>query len=150
MRATKARKRKATKTRKHETQDRSASRTGAVLFANKLDQVAAFYAKVLGLREANRDDDHILLESPGFQLVVHRIPEHAATGIEVSEPPDRRASAAFKPVFFVQSLATVRAVAKAHGGRMEPRTKEWFFDGIAVCDALDPEGNVVQFRETRS
>ena len=49
------------------------SRTGAVLFAKGLDQVATFYSNVLGLGEANRDNDHILLESPGFQLVVHRI-----------------------------------------------------------------------------
>ncbi len=49
------------------------SRTGAVLFAKNLDRIAAFYSAVLGLTEANRDEDHILLESPGFQLVVHRI-----------------------------------------------------------------------------
>ena len=43
------------------------SRTGAVLFAQNLDRVASFYSAVLGLAESNRDDDHILLESPGFQ-----------------------------------------------------------------------------------
>jgi len=127
------------------------SRSGAVLFAKRLEHVAAFYANVLGLREANRDDDHILLESPGFQLVVHRIPgmhpDHAATTVVASEPATRRASAAFKPVFFVQSLARVRAIATAHGGTMEPEDKEWSFQGVAVCDALDPEGNVIQFRE---
>jgi catechol 2,3-dioxygenase-like lactoylglutathione lyase family enzyme len=148
--ATKARKRKATKTRKHERQERYASRTGAVLFANRVDRVAAFYSNVLGLREANRDDDHILLESPGFQLVVHRVPGHAASSIEAPQPPIRRASASFKPVFFVHSLAKVRATAKRHGGAVEPRDQEWSFDGVVVCDALDPEGNVIQFRETRS
>jgi catechol 2,3-dioxygenase-like lactoylglutathione lyase family enzyme len=107
MNATKARKKKATKSRKHEKESKYASRTGAVLFANKLDRVAAFYCRVLGLDEASRDGDHILLESPGFQLVVHRIPEHAATASEFSGLPARRASAAFKPVFFVQSLARV-------------------------------------------
>jgi catechol-2,3-dioxygenase len=80
------------------------SRTGAVLFAAQLDRVAAFYSSVLGLSEANRDDDHILLESPGFQLVVH-------------------------------------------GGAMDPEEKEWRFHGALVCDALDPDGNVIQFRE---
>jgi len=33
---------------------------------------------------------------------------------------------------------------------MEPRNQEWTFDGVVVCDALDPEGNVIQFRETRT
>lgn len=126
------------------------SRTGAVLFARRLDQVAAFYANVLGLREAHRDADHILLESPGFQLVVHRIPGDVAAAVDVAALPVRRASAAFKPVFFVQSLAKVRAIANAHGGAMEASDKEWTFNGVVVCDALDPEGNVLQFRETRT
>ena len=123
------------------------SRTGAVLFATKLEQIATFYAQVLGLSEANRDDDYILLESPGFELVVHRIPAHSPTASEVAEPAVRRATAAFKPVFFVPSLATVRSTAHAHGGAMEPPDKEWSFNGILVCDAVDPEGNVIQFRE---
>jgi hypothetical protein len=87
-----------------------------------------------------------LLESPGFQLVVHRIPDRSATAIQPAEPPTRRATAAFKPVFFVQSLESVRAIVSAHGGTMEPRDKEWSFNGVAVCDAVDPEGNVIQFR----
>ena len=124
------------------------SRTGAVLFARRLDDVAAFYSYVLGLNEASRDDDHILLESPGFQLVVHRIPGSSGMATEAAHPPVRRAAAAIKPVFFVDSLASVRAVAHAHGGTMEPREKEWSFNGVPVCDALDPEGNVIQFRET--
>ena len=124
------------------------SRTGAVLFARRLDQVAAFYSNVLGLRETNRDDDYVLLESPGFQLIVHRILGHSPTATTVADSPGRRAEAAFKPVFFIQNLASVRTVAQAHGGTMEPRDKEWSFNGVVVCDAVDPEGNVIQFRET--
>jgi predicted enzyme related to lactoylglutathione lyase len=124
------------------------SRTGAVLFASGPDQVATFYSKVLGLGETNRDDDHILLESPGFQLVVHRIPDRSArAATQPAEPPTRRATAAFKPVFFVPNLESVRVTVSAHGGTMEPRDMEWSFNGAAVCDAVDPEGNVIQFRQ---
>jgi catechol 2,3-dioxygenase-like lactoylglutathione lyase family enzyme len=123
------------------------SQAGAVLFASRLDQVAAFYSTVLGLREAHRDNDHILLESSGFQLVVHRIHGHSAVTEGVAQPPVRRATAAFKPIFFVHSLASVRRAAHAHGGALEPREKEWSFNGVLVCDAVDPEGNVIQFRE---
>lgn len=119
------------------------SRTGAVLFANNLDRVATFYSVVLGLTEANRADDHILLESPGFQLVVHRITGSAG---DITTPPARRTSAAFKPVFFVPSISRLRGVAEGHGGVMEPAEQEWSFNGITVCDGLDPEGNVIQFR----
>jgi catechol 2,3-dioxygenase-like lactoylglutathione lyase family enzyme len=125
------------------------SRTGAVLFAKSLDRIAEFYAAVLGLNEANRDDEHIVLESPGFQLVVHRIIGDGATTAESGEPSLRRATAAFKPVFFVPRIATVRHLSQAHGGVMEPAEMEWSFNGIPVCDGVDPEGNVIQFREIR-
>jgi len=123
------------------------SRTGAVLFAKNVDQVAAFYSNVLGLIEANRADDHIVLESPGFQLVVHRIPPHGTPKLDGAVPPVRRANAPFKPVFFVPSLASIRVVAETHGGSMEPADKEWSFNSVLVCDGMDPEGNVIQFRE---
>jgi len=122
------------------------SRTGGVLFANNLDRVATFYSVVLGLTEANRADDHILLESPGFQLVVHRITGRGSAG-DIISPPARRTSAAFKPVFFVHSISRLRVVAETHGGVMEPADREWSFNGVTVCDGVDPEGNVIQFRE---
>jgi catechol 2,3-dioxygenase-like lactoylglutathione lyase family enzyme len=123
------------------------SRTGAVLFAKNLDRVAIFYSVVLGLSEANRADDHILLESPGFQLVVHRISGGGPAAGDIAAPPARRATAAFKPVFFVPSISRLREVAETHGGVMEPVDREWSFNGVTVCDGLDPEGNVIQFRE---
>jgi catechol 2,3-dioxygenase-like lactoylglutathione lyase family enzyme len=123
------------------------SRTGAVLFAKSPDRVAAFYSVVLGLSEASRDDDHILLESAGFQLVVHRIIVEGSAAREVTVPPTRRATAAFKPVFFVPSISRLRGVVEEHGGVMEPADREWSFNGVTVCDGLDPEGNVIQFRE---
>jgi catechol 2,3-dioxygenase-like lactoylglutathione lyase family enzyme len=120
-----------------------------VLFAKSLDRIATFYSAVLGLTEANRDDEHIVLESPGFQLVVHRITGDSATTTEMGDPALRRATAAFKPVFFVPSIASVRHLAQSHGGVMEPTEMEWSFNGVPVCDGLDPEGNVIQFREIR-
>jgi catechol 2,3-dioxygenase-like lactoylglutathione lyase family enzyme len=123
------------------------SRTGAVLFAKDLDRVATFYSRVLGLTEANRGEDHVLLESPGFQLVVHRIIGGGSAAGDSSVPAARRSTAAFKPVFFVPSISRLRGIAETHGGVMEPADQEWSFDGITVCDGLDPEGNVIQFRE---
>jgi catechol 2,3-dioxygenase-like lactoylglutathione lyase family enzyme len=123
------------------------SRAGAVLFANNLDRVAAFYSVVLDLTETGRADDHILLESPGFQLVVHQVTDGASPADDITVPPARRATAAFKPVFFVPSISRLRGVAETHGGSMEPADREWSFNGVTVCDGLDPEGNVIQFRE---
>ena len=125
------------------------SRTGAVLFAKNLDRVATFYSAVLGLTEDNRAADHIVLESPGFQLVVHRLTGGGAVSGDTISPPARRATAAFKPVFFVPSISHLRRVAEAHGGVLESAEQEWSFKGTTVCDGLDPEGNVIQFREAR-
>ena len=123
------------------------SRTGAVLFAKNLDRVATFYSVVLGLTEANRADDHVVLESPGFQLVVHRLTGGGSAAGDITSPPARRATAAFKPVFFVPSISRLRGVAETHGGVLESADQEWSFKGATVCDGLDPEGNVIQFRQ---
>jgi predicted enzyme related to lactoylglutathione lyase len=123
--------------------------SGAVLYAKDMNRVATFYAAVLGLQPADRDEQHVVLESGGFQLVVLRISREIAATIEIAEPPVRRSEAAVKLVFFVSSISSVRASAASYGGALNPADKEWSFNGFTVCDGVDPEGNVIQFREHR-
>jgi catechol 2,3-dioxygenase-like lactoylglutathione lyase family enzyme len=123
------------------------ARSGAVLYAKDVDRVVAFYSAVLELPAADRNDDHVVLESPGFQLVVLHIPPDIASTIVITVPPTRRVNAAIKLVFFVPSIARARASAGACGGVLNPADKEWSFQGFKVCDGLDPEGNVIQLRE---
>jgi catechol 2,3-dioxygenase-like lactoylglutathione lyase family enzyme len=125
------------------------SRSGAVLYAKDIDRVAAFYSGVLGLKEEARDEDHVVLESPRFQLVVLKIPSDVSATIEIAVPPKRRAMGAVKLVFFISSMAGVRASVEAFGGVMNSSGEEWSFQGFRVCDGLDPEGNVIQFRQFR-
>lgn len=122
-------------------------RAGAVLYAKDMDRVAAFYAAVFGLETAGRDEDHVCLQSPAFQLVVLRMPSRIASTIEIAVPPARRAKMPIKLVFFVPSIAAVRAAAPALGGTLNGSGKEWVFNGCNVCDGIDPEGNVIQVRE---
>jgi predicted enzyme related to lactoylglutathione lyase len=123
------------------------SRAGAVLYAKDINRVADFYAAVLGLKQADRDAEHVVLESTAFQLVVLQIPSRIASTLQIAVPPVRRADAAVKLVFFVPSIADVRGTAEARGGVVNAAGKEWLFKGWRVCDGVDPEGNVVQFRE---
>jgi predicted enzyme related to lactoylglutathione lyase len=125
---------------------RDESRAGAVLYAKDVGRLVAFYSAVLGMQATDRDEDHVVLEAPAFQLVVLQIPRHIASGIEITQPPARRAQAAVKLVFFVPSISSVRASAEAFGGVMNSVDTEWSFQGFTVCDGLDPEGNVIQFR----
>ena len=121
-------------------------RSGAVLFAKDVSRVANFYAGVLEWPVVERGDYWVVLEASGIQLVVHGMPPEVASTIEISEPPVRRASAAVKPVFFVESLATTRSKASTLGGGLNPAADEWSYGGTTVCDGVDPEGNVIQFR----
>lgn len=124
-------------------------RIGAVLFVNDLDRIAAFYTDVLGLRETHRSSDHIVLESPGYEFVVHRAFGDEAKAVASSGPVPRRSQAAFKPVFFVPDLTRARGAVERRGGVMDPIERAWSFNGVTVCDAVDPEGNVIQLRAPR-
>jgi len=122
-------------------------RAGAVVYAKDIARVSAFYAGVAGLRIAHSEDDHIVLESNGLQLVVVAIPEPIASSIEIETPPVRREDTPIKLVFPVPSISAARVAAPKHGGELNAEEREWAFQGTRVCDGHDPEGNVVQFRQ---
>lgn len=120
---------------------------GAVIYAKDIRRVSRFYEQVAGLRVTHAEDDHVVLESTGFQLVLVAVPERLAASIELTDPPRPREDTAIKPVFVVADLAAARDRAPALGGQLLPPEREWRFQGMRVCDGHDPEGNVVQFRE---
>lgn len=120
---------------------------GAVIYAKDLARVSRFYEQVAGLRVTHAEDDHVVLGSGGFQLVLVAVPERLAASIELADPPRPRENTAIKPVFVVANLSAARDRAPALGGQLLPSAREWSFQGMRVCDGHDPEGNVVQFRE---
>jgi predicted enzyme related to lactoylglutathione lyase len=120
---------------------------GAVLYARDVDRLARFYSDAFELPESQRDEKFIVLESAAFQLVVLRAHPAVLDMNPMSDPPARRSNVAFKPVFFVGSIAAVRSLCEKNGGVMNAASKEWEFEGWRVCDGVDPEGNVIQVRE---
>ncbi len=123
---------------------------GTVIYAKDVARVAAFYEHAAGLPVVHHEADHIVLESPAFQLVVLAVPETLAATIRVDVPSERRTNTAIKPVLFVRDIAATRTRAVLHGGELNPAAREWIFRGHCVCDGHDPEGNVVQFRQKLS
>ena len=119
----------------------------AVLYAKDISKVGDFYAKVACLQVTHEEQDHVVLESGAFQLVVVAVPPELGATIHVTKPPHRRESTAIKLVFPVDSLRAARHAAQSHGGQLNSPGREWLFQGSRVCDGHDPEGNVVQFRE---
>jgi predicted enzyme related to lactoylglutathione lyase len=120
---------------------------GAVLYAKNVERVGRFYVEACGLKVTHVEDDHVVLESPTFQLVILSIPESIAASISITTPPARREGTPIKLVFPVESIAAIRNLAAKLGGELNPPEREWRYQGQKVCDGHDPEGNVVQFRE---
>ncbi len=121
---------------------------GAVVFAKDVARVGAFYAAITGLAVTRTEPGWMLLESPAYQLVVHGIPEDIAADIDIKRPPVRREDTAVKLIFAVPSLASARKQAERLGGAVDPPEREWEFGAQRVCDGHDPEGNVIQLRQT--
>jgi predicted enzyme related to lactoylglutathione lyase len=120
---------------------------GAVVYAKDIRRLARFYAAVADLELMHEVDDHIVLESETYELVIVAIPAAIAARIVITTPPERRENTAVKLVFAVPSLAAAREHAALNGGELHPPGKEWRFQGLRVCDGIDPEGNVIQLRE---
>jgi predicted enzyme related to lactoylglutathione lyase len=119
---------------------------GAVLYAKDVELVRAFYQDVLGLEAVDVKSDHVVLETPAFQLVILKIPKALASSVNVENPPRRRTDTPIKLVFPIPSISEARVRAISRGGEFNPPEREWDFQGCRVCDGLDPEGNVVQVR----
>ena len=119
---------------------------GAVIFTGDHKRLAKFYEAVTGLTVHVADDGITVLGSDSFELVIHALTNEP----RVTEPPKVREDSYIKPFFPVPSLAQARTKAAAFGGQLSPADKEWSARGFRACEGIDPDGNVIQFREEAS
>lgn len=122
------------------------TQAGLFLYAKEVNRIAHFYETVLGMTRMHATADITVLQLQDMQLVVHQIPAHVASTIDISSPPKRREDTALKFFFTVDSIANARTKAAALGG--EVFNEQWQGPGFTVCNAMDPEGNVFQVRES--
>ena len=80
--------------------------------------------------------------SETFELVIHSLPGEPPVGA-----PSAREDSYIKPVFPTRSLSEARELAEELGGRLNPKSEEWEARGFRACEAIDPDGNVIQFRK---
>jgi predicted enzyme related to lactoylglutathione lyase len=116
---------------------------GAVIFTGDHKRVAKFYEAMTGLAVRFADDNHTVLGSDTFELVIHSLSAEPS----VSGPPRPREDSYIKPFFPVTTLSEARERAAALGGQLRPQNEEWSARGFRACEAIDPDGNVIQFRE---
>lgn len=117
------------------------------MFAKDVQKLAHFYKEVVGMAEVHGDEDHVVLDEGGFQLVIHGIPKAIAASLTISEPPRVRKDTPIKVCLPVTNIAQARERAAALGGEVGPTSEEWQARGFTACDGFDPEGNVFQVRE---
>lgn len=122
----------------------SSQKFGVVIFTGGVDRLARFYEGVAGLQRVSGDEQHTVLESPSFQLVVHAISGESTPSV----PPIVREDSHIKPFFPVESLSVARERAAALGGMLRPASAEWGARGFRACDGVDSDGNVIQCRES--
>ena len=122
-------------------------RAEAVVYVKDLGRMRAFYEHCLGLEVGNAAEDHVVLESDVWRLSLVVVPPSIGVAIELSVPARRRESAAIKLAFQVPRIDDLRSPAAALGGQLDPTSTQWDFRGFRRCDAIDPEGNVIQLLE---
>ncbi|MFN9201674.1 MAG: hypothetical protein ACK6DP_01205, partial [Gemmatimonas sp.] len=88
-----------------------------------------------------------VIASDRTELVIHQVPPHVLPPVPEGTAPAPREDTAIKPFFVVPSLAAAREMAPPLGGYVFPREREFGARRFRACNACDPEGNVVQFRE---
>jgi hypothetical protein len=125
---------------------------GAVIFAADVDRVARFYEVLLLMSPVHVEPGLRVIASDRTELVIHGVPPHVLAVVPPGDAPPggrpaAREDAAIKPFFVVPSLAAARDMAPSLGGYLFPPEREFTARRFRACNACDPEGNVVQFRE---
>jgi predicted enzyme related to lactoylglutathione lyase len=121
--------------------------SAAVLYVQDVPLLRAFYAACFELTVVEETEDYCVLDSGSWSLSLVAVPAHVAAHLDPTRPPTRRENAPIKLAFGVPSIDDLRPVAAGLGGRVDPADTQWEFRGHRHCDAVDPEGNVVQLRE---
>ncbi|MDP2379210.1 MAG: glyoxalase/bleomycin resistance/dioxygenase family protein [Pseudohongiella sp.] len=120
------------------------AQTGAVIYAKNLRAMTDFYGELLSGSVIHESNDFTVLQLGDFQLVIHAMPPHIASMVEISTPPELREDTAIKLFFTVSSFEWATEVVNRLGGIMQ--SQRWHGTGFAAGNAADCEGNVLQLR----
>lgn len=113
-----------------------------VLFVEGLTQTANFYAALLGGELLDQSPTFVRVASDSSEVLIHQIP-----GATPEASYQTREGAAMKPVYFVASINSARTAVANLGGRVYDASTVATYGNVNYCNAVDPEGNVIQLAE---
>jgi predicted enzyme related to lactoylglutathione lyase len=113
-----------------------------VLFVDDLTRSANFYAALLGGEPVDQSATFVRVVSDSSEVLIHQIRGGTPDG---SYPTLE--DAAMKPVYFVASIDAARSALANLGGRVYDASTVATYGNVNYCDAVDPEGNVIQLDE---
>jgi predicted enzyme related to lactoylglutathione lyase len=119
-------------------------KSAAVLYVKDLRRMRSFYRACFQMDVVDDAHDYSVLESEPLTLSLVTVPERTAGAIVLSVPPSRREDVPIKLAFAVDSIEVLRPLFAEFGGVVDSATTQWEFRGGIHCDAVDPEGNVIQ------
>jgi predicted enzyme related to lactoylglutathione lyase len=105
----------------------------AILFANDLGVMKAFYRDAFGLTILEDDPGYVRLDSGGAVLMLHKLGEPPS--------PTPRCDSFIKLCFKSDDVPAARAALVARGVAMRDLHH---FGAVTLCDGVDPEGNIFQ------
>lgn len=91
------------------------------------------------------EEGYTVMEVEGLQLVIHQLRGEPAVDFAAIRV---REDSYVKLCLPVVSIAAARSLAAANGGAIKSSEHEWEARGFRACDGHDPEGNVIQVRES--
>ena len=113
-----------------------------VLFVEGLTRSANFYAALLGGELSDQSATFVRVASDSSEVLIHKIP-----GTVPDETYAPREDVAMKPVYVVGSIDAARVAVAQLGGRVYDASTVATYGNVNYCDAVDPEGNVIQLAE---
>ncbi len=103
-----------------------------------------FYAGCFDFELLEHHGDFAVLGSEHWELSLVEARDEGAPQMRVTSPPLRREGVPVKLGFVVDSIEAKRPMLQRLGGSVDDPSTEWEFRGTRRCDAVDPEGNVIQ------
>lgn len=116
-----------------------------VVFVADVRRLTTFYREVASMNVLIEEEGYSVMEVEGLQLVIHRLSGEPRVNPEAMQV---REDSYVKLCLPVASIAAARSLAAANGGMIKSFQHEWEARGFRACDGHDPEGNVIQVRES--